>query len=205
MRKIIFITIVLVLVSGSAMADLFSDDFNSENGGVGKLNYGTVDSTFFSNWTVSDGTVDLIGSPGFYDWFGSTNGLYVDMDGSTSNAGKIATCLSLDPDTYILSFDLAGNQRNTAEERVDVLVGSLFSNSYSLDMTDPFTTYTETFTVLTAGIYDLSFEGLGFGNPGDNVGMLLDNVSVNVVPVPGAVLLGLIGLSAAGIKLRKDA
>ena len=32
-----------------------------------------------------------------------------------------------------------------------------------------------------------------------------DNLAVGVVPVPGAVLLGILGLSAAGIKLRKFA
>lgn len=47
------------------------------------------------------------------------------------------------------------------------------------------------------GSYDLTFSGIG----GDNVGLLLDNVSV--VPVPGAILLGMLGLSAVGIKLRK--
>ena len=34
---------------------------------------------------------------------------------------------------------------------------------------------------------------------------VVDNIEFNVVPVPGAVLLGLLGLSAAGIKLRKFA
>ena len=38
---------------------------------------------------------------------------------------------------------------------------------------------------------------------GDNFGSI--TTDVNVVPVPGAVLLGMLGLSAAGIKLRKHA
>jgi len=33
----------------------------------------------------------------------------------------------------------------------------------------------------------------------------IDNVSLNVIPVPGAVILGMIGLSVAGVKLRKRA
>jgi hypothetical protein len=32
-----------------------------------------------------------------------------------------------------------------------------------------------------------------------------DNLAAGVVPVPGAVLLGMLGLSIAGIKLRKYA
>ena len=42
---------------------IFSDNFNAENGGVGVLNYNS-----FANWSVSGGTGDLIGSPG---WCGS--------------------------------------------------------------------------------------------------------------------------------------
>ena len=34
---------------------------------------------------------------------------------------------------------------------------------------------------------------------------IVDNIEFNVVPIPGAVLLGILGLSVAGIKLRKHA
>jgi len=196
MKKTILIIVMCVFAAGPAMADIFFDDFNSENGGVGVLNY-----TGFANWTVTEGTVDLIGN-GFYDFLPG-NGLYVDLDGSTKDSGIMTTTtsLSLDPGTYTLSFDLAGNHRNNASETVEVQVGvgSLFSDTYSLSRYAPFTTFTETFTVVTAGSYDLSFEGAG----GDNIGMLLDNV--RVVPVPGAVLLAILGLSAVGVKLRKRA
>jgi len=196
MKKTILIIVMCVFAAGPAMADIFFDDFNSENGGAGVLNY-----TGFANWTVTEGTVDLIGN-GFYDFLPG-NGLYVDLDGSTKDSGIMTTTtsLSLDPGTYTLSFDLAGNHRNNASETVEVQVGvgSLFSDTYSLSRYAPFTTFTETFTVVTAGSYDLSFEGAG----GDNIGMLLDNV--RVVPVPGAVLLAILGLSAVGVKLRKRA
>jgi len=193
--RLLIIALAICTIATPAMAALFFDDFNSENGGVGKLNYNS-----FANWTVTDGTVDLIGN-GFYDFLPG-NGLYVDLDGSTYNAGIMTTTtsLSLDPGTYTLSFDLAGNHRNGATETVSVKVEvGLFSKTYSLGRYDPFTTFTETFTVLTAGNYNLSFEGTG----GDNIGMLLDNVSV--VPVPAAVILGILGLGVVGIKLRKYA
>lgn len=40
------------------------------------------------------------------------------------------------------------------------------------------------------------------GDPGP-MGLLVTDMTTTVVPVPGAVLLGLLGLSAAGAKLRK--
>lgn len=198
MKRLMFIAVVCAFVAVPTWADMFSDNFDSENGGSAALNYNS-----FANWDVTDGTVDLIGN-GSWDFLPG-NGLYVDMDGTTSNAGKMMTKTSLNfsPGTYTLSFDLAGNHvpgfppSDTVIVQVDM--GNLFNKSYTLITSDPFTTYTETFVVLVDTSTKLSFEGVG----GDNVGLLLDNVSV--VPVPGAVLLGILGLGAAGIKLRKFA
>lgn len=40
---------------------------------------------------------------------------------------------------------------------------------------------------------------------GETINTGIDNVQIGVVPVPGAVLLGILGLSVAGVKLRKRA
>jgi hypothetical protein len=193
-KRMVFSALLCVYVVTPAMADIFFDDFNSESIG---LNYSS-----FANWDVSDGSVDVIGVDSSWNWF-PAYGRYVDMDGSTGNAGKITTKVSFDlaPGTYTLSFDLAGNQRQGADDTVIVQVdmGSLFNRSYTLSASTPFTTFTEMFTVGAATSAKLSFEGVG----GDNVGMLLDNV--RLTPVPGAVLLGMLGLSVAGIRLRKSA
>ena len=194
--KLLFVFLIVALCARQSFAGyILNDDFDSEHGGAGILNYNG-----FANWTVSDGTVDLIGN-GYYDFLPG-NGLYVDMDGSTGNAGIMTTTLSLDPGTYMLSFDLAGNQRNSAAEQVNVQVelGSVFSGTYSLGRYDPFTTFTEYFTVGSTHNYYLSFEGLY----GDNIGMLLDNVKVSLVPLPATILLGFIGLGIGGWKLRKS-
>ncbi len=126
--------------------------------------------------------------------------VYLDMDGSSGVAGTISTSTSLNlaAGTYTLSFDLAGNQRSNAAESVAVTLGA-FSETFSLNRMDPFTTYTRTFTV-SDGTYNLSFAGSGGG---DNVGMLLDNVNVSVVPVPGAFLLGSLGLGFAAWRLKR--
>ena len=131
------------------------------------------------------------------------------MDGSTGNAGKMTNAnISLSAGNYTLSFDLAGNHRNSSSEQVNVLVEvgllGLFSDNYSLGKSDSFTTYVENFTVAADSTYSLSFEGTG----GDNIGMLLDNVKIETasVPEPATMLLlgfGLIGLSGFRRKYKK--
>jgi hypothetical protein len=179
-------------ISGFGHATLlFEDDFNSENGGVGALNYAG-----FSKWTVSDGTVDLIGN-GYFD-FQPGYGLYVDMDGSTRNAGKMtSTEINLSPGSYTLSFDLAGNYRNAELEEVTVQVamGNLFGGTYSLTQDTPFTTFTEVITVGSDQWVKISFEGSG----GDNIGMLLDNVKLETAAVPEPATLFLLGLGIMGL------
>jgi hypothetical protein len=45
---------LIALARPASAVVIFSDNFNTENGCVGTLNYNN-----FANWTVSNGTVDL--------------------------------------------------------------------------------------------------------------------------------------------------
>jgi hypothetical protein len=190
--------LVFGLVGQSHATVIFSDNFNTENGGIGQLNYNS-----FANWSVSNGTVDLIGSPGFFDFFPG-NGLYVDLDGTSFQAGTFTSIgIPVTPGNYIFSFLLAGSQRgdiNTVQVNVS---GGLASSSYTLSSNVPLTLETMSFTVLAPTTINLSFHNEG----GDNIGLILDNVNLNRVsaaPDSGSTIVFLaIGMFGLGLMARK--
>jgi hypothetical protein len=92
---------------------------------------------------------------------------------------------------------LAGSQRGSTEF-VDVNFGGVLGN-YSLNSGDNFILKTLNFTPDLSGLYTISFQNQG----GDNVGALLDNVSVTAVPEPKIYGMMLIGLGLMGFVARK--
>ena len=190
----------------SADAAIFSDNFNAENGGDGALNY-----TGFANWTVSDGTVDLLGAGGGYNPIPG-NGAYVDMDGSSGigafpgNAGimTLTSPIALGAGSYTLKFDLAGSQRGGTETvRLELFgLAAPFVQDFTLPSGAPFTAFTVPFTAVTPVNFRMSFEGIS----NDNVGMLLDNVVLDSVggqaAVPEPASLTLWGLGALGCAIH---
>ncbi len=193
MKRLALAATVLILFSAPARAAIiFSDNFNAEHGGVPTLNFNS-----FNNFGVTAGTVDLIGN-GYFDLIPG-NGLYVDLDGSTNDPGLMsAHALALAGGSYVLSFDMAGSHRATAET-VDVVVSGGLDPAYAaLQMTyasgDPFTRVAMAFTVPTGGdLVSFSFQNQGR----DNIGVLLDNIELQSVPEPATCLLFATGLVAA--------
>jgi hypothetical protein len=177
----------------SQAAVLFSDDFNGATQGLDVAPAG---------WNVSNGTVDVIGS-GFYDFYpGSGN--YLDMDGSTFNAGRIDTISTFNliaGNTYTISFDYGVN--GSAAETLNFGIGSILQTLViPAGGVANLTTLAYTFVAAAneSGV-SLFFEALG----GDQQGPVLDNVSLQVsaVPLPAAAPLLVTALFGLGALARR--
>src|SRR5207249_4179722 len=142
-------------------------------GNLNSTRVGSSNFTAFGNWNVTDGSVDLIG-PGYYDPLPG-NGLYLDLDGSTGNAGRLEsrTTFELEPGTYELKFNLAGSHRGDTNS-VAVSLGSLFTETFTRNSNDPFATITRIISVPALSSAKLIFDHQG----SDNIGLLLDNVKL---------------------------
>jgi hypothetical protein len=194
--KWVFASVALIATccSTATAAPLFSDNFGASGADVFNWNGAP-------NWTVSSGSVDLIGAGGGFDLIPG-NGRYVDLDGSTNQAGLFQTVMSFGSGTYLVQFSLGGSHRGSTEQ-VTVSLGN-WSESFTLNNNDGFIPIARTITT-TGGT--LRFQNAnGDGSP--NVGALLDNVSVSVaIPEPAtlAVFGGIALAGAFGFRRRKAA
>lgn len=186
--------------ASSAATVIFQDDFNTNTNAL---------SATPSGWTVTSGTVDIIGNDGVvnngadaFD-FVPGNGVYLDMDGSTFAAGRIETAPPLNAvagGLYRLSFSV-GRYFDTPETLFFGFAG--WSSSVNiLTQINQFDTLSFDFTATVGGLNSLFFAGDG----GDNRGALLDNVVLSQVPLPAGSILLIGGLAAlAGLRRRKYA
>lgn len=181
---LVFVVMVVTAGSSSAAVTLFSEDFNADNGGVAATNY-----IGFGNFNVIAGTVDLIGN-GFADFFPG-NGLYVDLDGTSLNGGSLESRFSFVLEagrSYQLKFDLGNPDQQFGGGSTDntmlVSLGTGYMESFSRSGLTPFATITRTIVPLADETATILFAQQG----GDNLGLLIDNVSLSLVPVPSMLI-----------------
>jgi hypothetical protein len=191
---------LLSLACGSLGAQtVFFDDFNNETPDLNAVP---------SGWTVTGGTVDIIGSgPNGVLFDGRPgNGYYIDLDGSTNNAGLLSsTALSFAAGTtYELSFDLSG----TGAQPNSMIYGINFVSALAPDVLLPvtlssspnFTRFSLLFATPVATSGRVVFDHQG----GDNNGLLLDDVRVAVaIPEPETWGLLLAGFGLLGFAARR--
>lgn len=206
---------IVTFLSSTADASIISDgEFNNPWGGSYST-YGTGSS--FGGWTVTSGSVDLIGSLLQSPVAGGGS---VDMDGSSP--GAISQTFSIPSGWYELSFSLSGNYpgsgnypSNNPIKTLDVNVGGsdeifTYDTSKEKNTATSMNYITESLAFyVDGGSTTLTFTSLDASN--SVWGPVIGNVSVSPVPVPAPATLSLLGTAMVGLgglrlmKRRKNA
>lgn len=186
---------VLVATLGMAEAKtVFQDDFEAETVAL---------TTGLSKWIIAAGSIDVIGTD-YFAFYGP--GRYLDMNGSTSNGGRIEKALTglIVGQEYTLHFDYGVNPSGATTQEtlafglggftgvIDILrpIASLVSVSYSFKA--------------TATSATLFFADAG-DTDGDNGGPVLDNVALSTVPLPASAPMLLAAVGGFGLLRRRRA
>lgn len=198
-------TLVLAAVAAFAIAVpaqsavLLTDNFDAEDTGAPE--------TSLINFNITAGTIDIVETPEFgITCAGGAGSKCLDLDGSPG-LGTILTKNSYAfsaGDIFTLSVDASGSQRGGSDAfEFGFLLNGVDEESFTsalIASTAPFQNYSFSYTATAAGTLQGFFRGLGTT---DNVGVVIDNVSLNVAAVPESATwammitgFGLIGLSA---------
>ncbi len=166
----------------------------------------TLNNYSLQQFTVSAGSVDVIGNGSFLNYPGNGTNQYIDMCGSTGACGTLTSkgtfcCRYL----YGLHFTgriiyPANNGYGAQNDGVAVTLGNT-TFDYTVGAQQPAETFTDVFTVGPAGA-QLVISDLGLsGN--QNIGASLLGANVSPVPVPGALPLFGSALVGVGVLARR--
>jgi len=145
-----------------------------------------------TGWTVGSTSVDVINGA-----YGAIDGNSIDMLG-TPGPGSLSQLLStVANQTYQLSFDLSYN--GGAYKDINFAFGTSTNTAAATSSSSPFFHYSGIYTAAGATTL-LAFYSTGGSN---NSGVVLDNVSVTVVPEPESYAMLLAGLGLMGAIARR--
>mgnify|MGYP000327152464 CR=1 FL=1 len=213
---------VAAFATPASAAVVYSNNFDAENGGNTALNYNS-----FNGLTVTDGTVDLVANTDYGISCPGGAGACVDLDGSTGDAGLTSSGSYAfgAGQTLALSFLFSGNQRGGASDSFQVRFDLAALNTGTFGYQSSFygnqtfslngnvaavtigsvasgfgpTDFTLFFTADNAGSATFAFQDLG----NDNVGIVIDNVSLAVVPEPSTWAMLILGFGVVGAAARR--
>ncbi len=185
----------------------------------------TAGSTAMAGWTVGQASIDWV----HQSIWTSSNGKYsLDMNGTDftgPDAPEVGSVYTVIPttagSTYLISFDVSGYLsygNSTNPKEMDVSVEAVNISNMLTEIHREQVLYTSTYTgSVTPLLLDWSTRSFTFIATEANTritfiskvtnntsGMILDNVSVELVPEPGsAALLGAAGLMLLGRRSRR--
>lgn len=163
-----------------------------------------------TNFTVTSPTIDIVQTPGFGITCAGGAGKCLDLDG-TPGLGGILTKGSWAfgaGDVFTLSFAASGSQRGPSTFSEAFSAGFLINgttevnfNSPVIASNAPFSTYTYSYTATGSGTLQAYIRALGAGS--DNVGVVIDDVSLTAVPEPATWAMMIIGFGFIGAAMRR--